>query len=506
MTAETDNRQQHGQRGLVRPLPRSAGVLLHPTSLPGAGDLGDEARHFVDWLAACKVSIWQILPLVPAGPGESPYSSWSAFCGNPWLIDLHGLAEQGLLDRTAVGPLDALADAEEHRSNMLVEAATRFLAEPKHPWHGDLERFRDNNPWLAEAALFRAVCEAENGAPWWEWDEPLRARKPGALRRAARDLYESIERISIEQFFFERQWQDLRQYCRERGVSILGDLPIYVAANSADTWAHQEQFCLGSNGAQTVEAGAPPDAFSELGQLWGNPLYRWNVMAEDGFQWWIERMRRATHLADWIRLDHFRAFAAYWEVPTGAADAREGHWVQGPGDSLFQALHDALGPLPLIAEDLGIITEDVDHLRTSLGIPGMRVLQFAFGGDDANPHMPHNHGADSVIYTGTHDHPPLLAWWNSVQEWERQRVRDYLGVSGHEIVWDLIDCALASKGPLAVLPMQDLLCLGPEARMNTPATVTGNWAWRLEQGQLSTEVAARLTERVVKHGRVGSVI
>ncbi len=473
---------------------RLSGILLHPTSLPGPhgiGSLGVSVDRFAAWLNAAGVRCWQVLPLVPPGAGDSPYSSWSAFAGSPWLLDLELLRADGLLDTVPAfedldpGRVDFPA-MRAFKQPLLDAAADRLRATQ------GVEAYRAAHPWIADAALYAALKRHHEDRPWWEWPAALRDRDAKALASARRSLAVPIERTIALQHLFERQWRRVREVCARSDVRILGDLPIYVDWDSADVWAHRDLFVLDDTGHPTEVSGVPPDAFSDTGQLWGNPLYRWDLMAEGGYAWWIERMRRALSLHDRVRVDHFRAFAAYWAVPAGADDARGGRWVPGPGIALFDALRSALGDLPVVAEDLGIIDAGVHELLAATGLPGMRVLQFAFGGHARDIHLPHNHVPNSVAYTGTHDNDTTLGWWRSTSDHVRDHVRRYFGVDGHDLVWDLVRAALGSVAETAVIPMQDVLCLGSEARMNTPAVCDGNWGWRLRGDQLDGADTARL--------------
>ena len=494
-----------------RAMPRSAGVLLHPTSLPGPygiGDLGAPARAFVDWLAVSGMRLWQILPLVPTGHNGSPYSSWSAFAGNPDLVALDELVALGLLAPSdlpppapASGPIDYAA-ARALRRPALAKAVQALLR-GGGTLAAELSTWKEHVPWVAETALFASLKEREEGKPWWEWPATLRDRKPAALAAAARELRTELDNAVAMQFLFARQWQALRAYAASKGVTFIGDVPIYVDGDSADVWAGRELFELGRNGRPERVSGVPPDAFSATGQRWGNPLYRWDKMANDGFAWWQTRLRRSLELTDWVRIDHFRGLSAYWAVPADAPDARSGAWVTGPGLALFDALHNALGSLPVIAEDLGVIDDNVRALLAAADLPGMKVLQFAFGETAINPYLPHNHTPQSVVYTGTHDNDTTRGWWHSQPEHVRHHVRVYLSTPGDDIAWDFIRAALASVARFAIIPMQDVLSLDRHARMNTPSVSAGNWRWRLAPGDLKPEVARRLRHLVELFGREG---
>jgi len=472
------------------------------------GDLGAGARRFVDWLELAGMTLWQVLPLVPPGPGESPYATLSALAGNPWLIDLHALVDDGLLAaEELVAPsfhLDAVeaAAVREFKGPRLERAADALLGGANPALGAELARFREEQPWAEHTAVFVALKAAHGGRPWWEWPKPLRDRDPSALAEATGAMRRAIDREVALQFLFERQWQGLRAYCRERGVRIIGDVPIYVDRDSVDVWAHRDQFLLEPDGAPKAVAGVPPDFFTELGQLWGNPLYDWQRMAADEHRWWVRRLRRARELTDLVRLDHFRGFAAYWEVPADAPDARSGRWVEGPGAALFEDLAAQLGELPLIAEDLGVIDDAVLELRDAIGLPGMRVLQFAFGEEADHPFLPHNHIAHAVVYTATHDNDTTFGWWRETSERVRDHVRRYLAVSGHDVVWDLIRCAFRSVASMAVVPLQDVLCLDSRSRMNTPGTADGNWRWRVRAQAFNAPLAARLHALSVLYGRL----
>ena len=453
------------------------------------------------------MSLWQILPLVPPGPGESPYSSNASLAGNPWLIDLAGLAEAGLLDPSDLVapdfPLDTFdaAPVKLWKGPRLARAADALLDGGNADLRRALDAFRTAHSWVDETAVFLALKAAHGGEPWWSWAPELRDREPAALDAARTRLARSIDREAALQFLFDHQWQALRAYARARGIQVIGDVPIYVDRDSADVWASREQFRLHPDGRPIAVAGVPPDFFSELGQLWGNPLYDWERMAADGHRWWVRRFQRARELTDFVRLDHFRGFAAFWEVPADAVDARAGRWVTGPGKALFDDVQAALGDLPLIAEDLGVIDDAVVALRESLGVPGMRVLQFAFGEHATHPFLPHNYAEHTVAYTATHDNNTTLGWWQETSAAIRDHVRRYLGVSGQDVVWDMIRAAFGSVAVMAIVPLQDVLCLDGRSRMNAPGTVDGNWAWRVRAQAFNAPLAARMRSLAALYGR-----
>ena len=428
---------------------RRAGALLHIGSLEAG--LGRGGRAFIDWLAGAGFSVWQILPVGPTGSDGSPYWVRSDFAGNPAFIDsnewpdLHSGAYPAFLERS--------------------------------------------KGWLDDYALFEVLSFVHGGAPWWSWQPELRDRNPEGLQRARQQYGSELERVKGVQFAFFTQWQRLREHAGSRGVRLFGDLPFYVAPDSAETWAHREQFQLDATGHATAVAGVPPDYFSALGQLWGNPLYNWDVVQRDHFKLWRDRVSAQMQRVEVLRIDHFRALAAHWSVPAGAPDARGGEWKKTPGDALMGLLWDDLGELPIVAEDLGVITPDVESLRKGFGLPGMRVLQFAFSGEATNPHLPHMHEHDSVVYTGTHDNDTTLGWYRSLPENARQQIDFFLRMTPGAMPDVLIRAALGSVGELAIVPAQDLLSLGSEARLNTPGTASGNWNWRLNPGALTQDLA-----------------
>ncbi|MBZ8141282.1 4-alpha-glucanotransferase [Rubrivivax gelatinosus] len=496
-------------------LPRSSGILLHPSSLPGphgSGDLGSCAYHFVDWLASAGQRLWQVLPLGGIGPGNSPYMSPSAFAGNPLLIDLRELHTLGWLDSAALEPTPGLrptqvdyAAVTGFRLQRLARAAARFAADADEEQRAAFDDFcAGHAAWLDDYALFMALTEAHEGLDWCDWAPGLALRRDGALAAARRSHAERIAFWRFSQWCFWRQWTQLRAYAARKGVKIIGDAPIFIAHHSADVWAHPELFQLDAEGRPTVVAGVPPDFFSAEGQRWGNPLYRWSAHADQGYAWWIARIRHGLQLVDLLRIDHFRGFAAHWEIPAAEPTAVNGRWMPGPGAALFEALQQALGELPLLAEDLGVITPDVEALRQRFGLPGMRILQFAFGGDAANRYLPHNHEHDSVVYGGTHDNDTAAGWWASAGDAERHFARGYFGVDGHDMPWTLIRAACMSVADTAVHPMQDVLCLGGEHRMNRPGQDQGCWQWRFQWNDVHPWHARRLLEFCRLYGRLAA--
>ncbi len=489
--------------------PRSSGLLLHPSSLPGpfaCGDLGPAAEAFVDFLAAAGQSLWQVLPLGPTGFGDSPYQCFSAFAGNPLLVSPQRLVEDGLLTSNDLARLPARQSAAIDYGAAAAGAAllTGMLAErlPTHALAGEFEAYRARTPWLSDFARFMAIREAHDGARWCDWPAPLRTRKPAAMLEAARTLAPRVRAHEAMQWAFARQWTRLRTYAHARGVAILGDAPIFVAYDSADVWAHRELFALDNTGQPTAVAGVPPDYFSETGQLWGNPLYRWDAHAADGFAWWRARLAALTAVVDRVRLDHFIGFVRHWEVPTTAPDARSGRWQPGPGEALFRAIERELGALPLVAEDLGETNAEVAALRDRLGLPGMRVLQFAFGSGATNLFLPHHHVPNSVVYTGTHDNDTTHGWWAGLDERERHSAREYLGPGSGDIAWDLIRLGMASVADTFVAPVQDVLSLGSEARLNLPGSGSGHWAWRLDDSLPHAPLAERLRSLTATYDRI----
>jgi 4-alpha-glucanotransferase len=487
--------------------PRASGILLHPTSLPGEygiGDLGSTAFEFIDFLADAGQTYWQVLPLGPTGWGDSPYASYSAFGGNTLLISPDKLLEGGFL----TGKPQTVGAADRVDYGAVYQSKTEMLRAAFERWDGaDGEDFlafaRENEWWLDDYALYRSIKLSRGQKPWFEWEAALKFREEPALEEAREKLREAILAEKFYQFLFFRQWAALRAYAGEREVRIVGDIPIFVALDSADVWRHQKQFKLNDDGSPKVVSGVPPDYFSKTGQLWGNPIYDWDAMRADGFAWWVERVRQTMRMVDIVRIDHFRGFEAAWEVPGGDATAERGEWVAAPGRELFRAIREALGDLPFWVEDLGFMTPEAHQLRDDLGYPGMRILQFAFGGDARNEALPHNYIRNSIVYTGTHDNDTVLGWWKSQAEDSAERVycAKYLATDGAGIHWDFIRSAWGSVADTAIAPLQDVLGLDNGARMNLPASNDGNWQWRFQDGDLTDEISARLKELTGIYGR-----
>jgi len=491
---------------------RSSGVLLHVTSLPslgGIGDLGPAAHEFVGFLARAKQHLWQVLPLCPTGFGNSPYAGSSAFAGNPALISLEVLVDWGWITRDRIGDLDDRSGAVNfdevamRKQPLLEEAAGNFIDRglDEQALAGKWQEFEDflqvEAAWLNDYALYAVLRRELKTGAWVEWPEPLRRRDAQALGDVSVQHERALAIERVLQFAFSQQWGRLREAAARSGIRILGDVAIFVNMDSADVWMHPEIFELDGDLKPIHVAGVPPDYFSATGQRWGNPLYRWNVLARRGpdgnsFSWWIDRIRRATELYDIIRLDHFRGFEAYWSIPAGEETAVNGEWIKAPGLELFRALESALGPLPLVAEDLGLITPEVETLREELGFPGMKVLQFGFSNKGAHMHLPHQFAPATVAYTGTHDNDTTQGWWQTASEAERLAVAALVGPVGERPVWPLIRAVEASAAEVAIVPAQDLLELGSEARMNTPAIATGNWSWRAPENCWTGDLADRL--------------
>ena len=503
---------------------RAAGILLHPTSLPGphgVGDLGPSAHRFLEFLSGAKQKIWQILPLGPTGYGDSPYQCFSAFAGSPLLVSLETLAEEGLLGEADLAGAPAVADAKEIDYGAalawqlpLLDRAFHVFEKGANPAQREgFETFRGaQSAWLADYALFTVVKEKHGGVSWTDWEEDIRARQPEAMERWRREHADAIRSREFGQYLFFSQWRALKQAAHDKGIRVMGDIPIFVAHDSADVWARPELFQLNDDGTPEFVAGVPPDYFSATGQLWGNPLYRWDRMQESGFDWWIARFEATLALVDLVRVDHFRGFEAFWKVPGDAKTAEHGEWVKAPGEALFTALEEKLGKLPIVAENLGVITPEVEALRKKFGFPGMAILQFAFGADpQGSTFIPHNFEREVAAYTGTHDNDTTIGWWNGEGgnstrseadvEKERAYALEYLKSDGAEVHWDFIRVLLASVADVAIVPLQDVLGLGSEARMNLPGRPGGNWKWRFEEGALTPEVTERLATLTDVYGR-----
>jgi 4-alpha-glucanotransferase len=477
---------------------RASGVLLHITSLPGphgVGDFGPDAYHFVDWLVSAGQKLWQLLPMTPIGPGDSPYQSVSAFAGSPLMVALEPLMQRGWLHAVDVPQWGAqrvdFARVVPWRMQRLRDAAAGFDAQAtaadRHALAAWCER---ESSWLDDYALFMALEAAHGGQPWWAWAPDLARREPEAMLAARSAHHAEIHFWKFVQWCFDTQWHSVKAYANQRGVSIMGDLPIFIAHHSADCWARPDLYFLDDAFQPTVVAGVPPDFFSATGQRWGNPLYRWDRMALEGYRWWIDRVKRALAHADVFRIDHFRGFAGYWEVPASCPTAMQGRWVAGPGRALFDAIARELGALPIVAEDLGVITQDVEDLRDSLGLPGMRILQFGFSEDATHEFLPHNYVRNCVVYTGTHDNDTTRGWWDAAPQRERAYAGAYLHAHARDIHWGMIRAASSSIANLAVFPMQDVLGLDGRYRMNVPGVMgKGNWTWRFEWRAVDGEPA-----------------
>ena len=481
---------------------RASGILLHPTSLPsrgGIGDLGPAAYEFLDFLAAAKQSLWQVLPLCPAGYGSSPYSGTSAFAGNPLLISLERLAERGWIEADRLESLPSQVSAVNYdqvritKLPLLREAARNFLDNARSADRARFQHFcGDNRWWLEDFVLFDALRERHNYQSWNRWPRGLARREPEALEQARRDLAGELDIGRVLQFAFFEQWRALHSRCAQFGIRVIGDVAIFVSYDSADVWTYPELFYLDDELEPSVVAGVPPDAFSATGQRWGNPLYRWDVFKARGYDWWVRRLQWALYTCDILRLDHFLGFERYWEIPAHEPTAVHGRWVEGPRDDLFHAVRRDVGQLPFVAEDLGLVTPEARALRQRLNIPGMKVLQFAFGDPGSHIYLPHQYEPNSVVYTGTHDNDTLLGWWQTRDENQRRQILAYVGDDRSGIHWAFIRTAEASVASLCVIPLQDVLGLGNEARMNVPSQPDGNWTWRFAPGALTAELAARL--------------
>jgi len=492
---------------------RASGILLHPTSLPGPdgmGDLGPEAYRWIDFLHRSGCQFWQILPLGPTGYADSPYQCFSAFAGNPYLISATTLLDQELLKISDLAdrpdfPLERVdyGPVINWKITLLRRAYRHFSAGSDPKIQQEFDTFKEaHKGWLAPYVTFMAIKHQQGGGPWSEWPEALRKREAKTMNKFIKENVNEIEFQSFQQFIFYRQWTALRDYAHKKGIRIIGDIPIFVAYDSADVWVNKELFYLDEADLPLVVAGVPPDYFSETGQLWGNPLYKWDIHQTSGYQWWLDRMQAVLNQVDIVRLDHFRGFEAYWEVPFGNETAVEGRWVKGPGEDFLRVVKEKLGDLPIIAEDLGVITEPVKKMRDTFNLPGMKILQFAFASDPDDDFLPHNYPVNCVAYTGTHDNNTSLGWYEAAPERERDLCRRYLARSGQDIAWSLIRALWGSVAAWVLAPMQDFLSLGDWARMNYPGTASGNWSWRMHLDAINQALATRLHETNLLYGRL----
>lgn len=491
---------------------RSSGILLHPTSLPssyGVGDLGKEAYDFVDFLVSSKQRLWQMFPLGPTGYGDSPYQCFSAFAGNPLLISLDKLVEIGLLSKSEVKPPKQFnqdhveyGEVISFKFSVYKKAYKNFVKKGKTELKNKYENFCYNQrEWLEDYALFMALKDYHDGAVWNTWDSSIAQRSSDAIKKWKNKLKEQIEFHKFIQYIFFDQWMELKAYANRNFIEIIGDIPIFVAFDSADVWAKREMFCLDETGYPIEVAGVPPDYFSETGQLWGNPLYDWDKMKGDNYSWWIDRFKVTLQMVDVVRLDHFRGFEAYWAVPYSEKTAVNGIWKKGPGADFFSALEASLGRVPIIAEDLGFITKEVHELRDQFNLPSMKILQFAFDSSEESDVIPHKYNKNSVVYTGTHDNDTILGWFRGAFDADKEYALSYIKSDGKDIAWDFIQLAFSTVSNMALVPLQDVLSLGTEARMNIPGTAGGNWTWRYRQGVLTEDIAKRLADITKLYGR-----
>jgi len=491
---------------------RSSGILLHPTSLPGKygiGTLGREAMIFIDFLVKAKQKIWQILPLGPTGYADSPYQCFSSNAGNPLLIDFDQLASEGLLTGEDLRKADVFPDGPVDYGKVimmkypLLKKAEKVFNEKARPeYQKDYQLFCLNNAsWLDDYSLFISIKEHFGLRPWFEWEPELKMRNKSVLKHYQNLFTENIEFQKFIQFIFFRQWSMIREYAQKHDILIMGDIPLYVAHDSVDAWMYPEIFQFDEKKDPIAVGGVPPDYFSETGQLWGNPLYRWDALKDAGYSWWIQRIKANLVLFDMIRIDHFRGFAGYWSVPFGEKTAIKGKWVPGPGKDLFLAIRNELGDVRIVAEDLGVMTEDVEDLRDSFGFPGMKILQFAFDSSESNDYLPYNFLQNCIVYTGTHDNDTIIGWFKKAKKEDRASVLEYMNTTAENIHWDFIRLAWASVAKMAIVPMQDLLGLGTEARMNLPGTTINNWMWRMKEGQMTNDLAERLGRMTEVYGR-----
>ena len=491
---------------------RSSGILLHPTSLPGKygiGTLGKETFHFIDFLVKSKQKLWQILPLGPTGFADSPYQCFSSAAGNPLLIDFDILIKEGLLDKKDLASLDTFDNGPvdygkviKSKYPLLKKAMETFRKNAGKENKTDFHEFTINNKaWLEDYALFMSLKEHFKQKPWYQWEKQLKMRKETALKPFHTLLSDQIEFHKFIQYLFFRQWLAVKDYAHQNNIRIIGDIPLYVALDSVDAWANTDLFQFDKEKNPIAVGGVPPDYFSATGQLWGNPLFRWDALQKDHYHWWIERIKSNLVLYDIIRIDHFRGFAAYWSVPYGEKTAVNGKWIPCPGKELFEYIRQEFGEIPIIAEDLGVITDDVEELRDSFGLPGMKILQFAFDSSEANDYIPYNFTKNCVVYTGTHDNDTIKGWFEKAKPEDRKYVLDYMDSSEKDICTDFLRLAWASVANTAIVPMQDLLSLGNEARMNLPGTTVNNWMWRAKSNDFTTELAQKLEHFTVLYGR-----
>ncbi len=494
---------------------RSSGILLHPTSLPGPygiGDIGPWAHRWIDFLAGAGCGLWQVLPIGPTGYGDSPYQCFSSFAGNPLLISPDLLLNEDLLHPDDLCDRPSLPDDRVDfgqlipwKSGVLDRSFIRFQHTKSPKLSAEMEQFRqEQSTWLEDYALFMAIKESHGGAAWHSWEKPLRQQQSEAITKFRQQHEVDIQRQVYRQFLFFRQWKKLRNHAHEKNIQIIGDIPIFVAHDSTDVWVNPQLFYLDETGMPTFVAGVPPDYFSPTGQLWGNPLYRWEVHAQDGYAWWLKRIQATLSMLDIIRIDHFRGFAGYWEIPGKAETAEKGRWVAGPGKALFESIRNALGDLPIIAEDLGVITPDVIELRESFNLPGMKIFQFAFDSTPEDPFLPHHYPVNCVVYTGTHDNDTALGWYKRVSEEEKSVYRLYMDRDGSNVSWDLIRGVWSSVAMFGLAPMQDFLKLGNEARMNYPGNPSGNWMWRMSSHDQSPDLQAKIKELNYLYSRLNN--
>jgi len=491
---------------------RASGILLHPTSLPGKygiGTLGYEAFRFIDFLVKAKQKFWQILPLGPTGFADSPYQCFSAHAGNPNLIDLEFLVKKHLLNQEDLNNISELGDnsvdfgvLHNVRAPLLEKAFEAFPERTDNTEKLRLRNFiKNQNHWINDYALFRAIKEHFQQKPWYLWDEPVKRKEPDAIKHFQSVLQRRIDYHKFIQYLFFIQWIDVKDYAHKKKIRIIGDIPLYIALDSADAWSNPELFEFDEKRNPLRVGGVPPDYFSETGQLWGNPLFRWDILKKTGYKWWIERIKTNLFLFDFVRIDHFRGFSAYWAVPYSEKTAINGKWIAGPGKDFFETLKKELIDLPIIAEDLGVITPDVEELRDGFNLPGMKILEFAFDSSEANDYLPHNYPRNCIVYTGTHDNDTVVGWFKKSKEDDREYVLDYLNSDGRDINWAFIRLAWASVANTSIVPMQDILGLDSSARMNLPGTTVNNWTWRAKTGDFSDEIAEKLAAMTILYGR-----